>query len=176
MIINIKKLQEGVSYYDIAETAEKLGIDIEDSKFIGPVKCTVEVDNKIDSFTVRGRAKAAVETICARCGTAFKRQINADFNHKYVKGNYSEEGQLNKEALDEELLSGEELNLFEDVRQAVLLDVTERAVCSGKCKGICPGCGKNLNKAKCACEAGEIKPFADLKKLLKEKVKKGARR
>ena len=169
MIINIKKLKEVVSYFDICETAEKLGIDIEDTKFFGPVKCTVEVDNKLERFTVRGRAKASMETVCSRCGCFFKKNINADFDHKYVKGNFTEEGQLNKEGLEEELLQGEELDLGDDVRQAVLLDAFENAVCSEKCKGICPGCGKNLNKTKCACEAGEIKPFAGLKKLLKEK-------
>jgi len=169
MIINIKKLKEGISYFDIAETAEKLGIDIEDTKFCDLVKCTLEVNNMVDRFTVRGRAKTTVETLCSRCGTVFKKKINADFDHKYFNGRLGEEGQINKKGLDEELLQGDELNLFEDVRQSVLLDVSENAVCSEKCKGICPGCRKNLNKTKCTCEEAEMKPFANLKKLLKEK-------
>ncbi|OGF46330.1 MAG: hypothetical protein A2452_08275 [Candidatus Firestonebacteria bacterium RIFOXYC2_FULL_39_67] len=173
MIINIKTLQEGVSCFNIAETAEKLGIDdIKDARFLGLVECTIEVDNKIESFTVRGRAKTSLETVCARCGIVVKRSINADFDHKYVKGNFEEDGQIDKEALDEELLQGDELNLLEDVRQAVLISVSEIAVCNEKCKGICPGCGKNLNKAECSCEAEDLKPFANLKKLLKEKKNK----
>ncbi|OGF45033.1 MAG: hypothetical protein A2231_00520 [Candidatus Firestonebacteria bacterium RIFOXYA2_FULL_40_8] len=172
MIINIQKLEEGVSSYDIDETAEKLGIDIEDTKFLSKVKCTLDVDNKIERFTVRGKVKTVLETVCARCGKVFKRNIDADFDHKYVKGSFQEDGQIFKEGLDEELLAGAELDLFDDVRQAVLLAASEIAVCSEKCKGICPGCGKNLNKAKCTCEGEDSKPFANLKKLLKEKKKK----
>lgn len=173
MIIDIKKLKEGISYYDISETAEKLGIDIEDIKFTTPVKTTVEVNNMTDVFTVRGRVKAGYETNCAKCGVVFSGKVNEDFDHRYVKGEqgeYTVDGEINKDGLDEEILAGDELNLFEDVRQTVLLAVPEKAVCSEKCKGICPGCGKNLNKLKCACKEGEIKPFADLKKLLKTKA------
>lgn len=174
MIIDIKKLREGVSRYEIVETAEKLGIDIEDVKFTGPLRSTVEVDNMIEEFTVSGRGKGGISTICARCGCIFKENIRFDFKHRYVKGTNTAGGELNKDALDEEILAGDILDLFDDVRQAVLLAVPEKAVCSEKCKGICPGCNKNLNKESCSCKTGTIRPFAELKELLKDKeTKKG---
>ena len=168
MIIDIKTLREGVSRYEVNETAEKLGIAVEDVEFTVPVCSTVEVSNMAEILAVSGRGKTALETICARCARVFKEKINFDFDHRYVKKEALPEGELNKDALDEEILSGDTLDIFDDIRQAVILAVPEKAVCSEKCKGICPGCNKNLNKDKCACNTGTIKPFAELKKLLKD--------
>ena len=174
MIIDIKTLREGVSSYEISETAEKLGIEIEDLKFKAPILASVQVNNMDEKLTVSGRVKCGFETICASCGCAFKGKIDYAFNHKYVKGEAFPGGELNKEALDEELLSKDTLDLYDDIRQAVLLAVPEKAVCSEKCKGICPGCNKNLNKEKCTCKTGTINPFAELKKLIKDaEAKKG---
>jgi uncharacterized protein len=43
---------------------------------------------------------------------------------------------------------------LEDVlREQVLLCLPVRALCRQDCKGLCPGCGRNLNKEACICEA-----------------------
>ena len=174
MIIDIKTLRQGVSHYQINETAEKLGIDIEDVKFTAPVLSTVEISNVTGQLTVSGSIKSGFETNCARCGCISKGNIDSTFEHKYVNGEAFPGGELNKDALDEEILSRDTLDFFDEIRQAVLLAVPEKVVCRENCKGICPGCNKNLNKDKCSCKPGVIKPFAELKNLLKDtKAKKG---
>jgi len=43
---------------------------------------------------------------------------------------------------------------LEDVlREQVLLCLPVRALCRQDCKGLCPGCGRNLNTEACICEA-----------------------
>lgn len=43
---------------------------------------------------------------------------------------------------------------LEDVlREQVLLSLPVRALCRQDCKGLCPGCGRNLNLEVCICEA-----------------------
>lgn len=43
---------------------------------------------------------------------------------------------------------------LEDVlREQVLLSLPVRALCRQDCKGLCPGCGRNLNVEACICES-----------------------
>lgn len=42
--------------------------------------------------------------------------------------------------------------LFEEVRQVVVLSLPSRAYCRPDCKGLCPRCRKNLNEGTCGCK------------------------
>lgn len=65
-----------------------------------------------------------------------------------------------------------EVNIEEMLRQEILLHFPIFPVCSRKCKGLCSVCGKSRNEKKCQHEKKdilvetEVKPFADLKKIL----------
>ena len=48
--------------------------------------------------------------------------------------------------------STEFIDLTEDVRQEVILNIPPRLLCKEDCKGICPGCGVNLNSEPCQCK------------------------
>jgi uncharacterized protein len=56
-------------------------------------------------------------------------------------------------AADEEAIA-----LDEEVRQLILLDVPLKHLCREDCRGICPGCGVDLNAAECTCTKAEIDP------------------
>ncbi|MBI4424730.1 MAG: DUF177 domain-containing protein [Elusimicrobia bacterium] len=43
------------------------------------------------------------------------------------------------------------IDLGEEVRQALVLSLPERSLCREDCKGLCAGCGANLNQGPCAC-------------------------
>ncbi|MFA5138970.1 MAG: DUF177 domain-containing protein [Elusimicrobiota bacterium] len=45
------------------------------------------------------------------------------------------------------------VDIAEDLRQAVLLELPSRSLCAPACKGLCPRCGRNLNDGPCACGA-----------------------
>lgn len=45
-----------------------------------------------------------------------------------------------------------EIDLTEALREEILLSLPFRKVCNEECKGLCPGCGVNLNKEKCKCK------------------------
>lgn len=46
-----------------------------------------------------------------------------------------------------------EVDLTPAVRDYLLLEVPMKKLCREGCKGICPGCGINLNQNSCRCEA-----------------------
>lgn len=45
------------------------------------------------------------------------------------------------------------LDMTEVVRQYVLTEAPIKPLCREDCPGLCPGCGSNLNKEKCKCNA-----------------------
>ena len=46
---------------------------------------------------------------------------------------------------------GNYLDIDKDVREEMLLNFPMKVLCSEDCKGICSGCGANLNNQKCSC-------------------------
>ena len=65
-------------------------------------------------------------------------------------------------------LKGDSADLEEIVRTVFVLNMDSQLLCDPDCKGICGGCGKNLNHESCTCQK-EIDPrLAALQQLLKK--------
>ena len=88
---------------------------------------------------VLGTLKINLVCRCARCGDDFsKKMVISDFCRSFP------------------LTSKNELiNLTPDMREDILLALPMVAVCSGECRGLCSGCGINLNRKKCKCKRPE---------------------
>jgi uncharacterized protein len=74
--------------------------------------------------------------------------------------------------LDEDLgvryYTGEDINIAEDIYQALMVEIPLWAICSEDCQGLCQQCGHNLNRGDCDCQPLEPKSpqFAVLQELL----------
>ena len=67
------------------------------------------------------------------------------------------------------LLDGTQLDLDEVVSTVLLLEMDTKNLCSDDCKGLCAGCGVNLNEESCRCKP-EVDPrLAALAQLLDNK-------
>lgn len=72
---------------------------------------------------------------CARCLGDFERSKSREFHFDY------------------EITSPMDIvDIGEDIRQEMILSIPQRVLCSQDCKGICAGCGVNLNIEKCKCQ------------------------
>lgn len=93
------------------------------------------VQRVLNELVVRGTLSVNFKCLCARCGVCFvKKVFVGDFCRSF------------------ELKSKSELiNLTPDVREDILLELPMVAVCSKSCRGLCAGCGVNLNSGKCKC-------------------------
>ena len=68
--------------------------------------------------------------------------------------------------LDSILLDEPVVDLDDLLRQQLYLSLPVKNLCAEECRGLCPGCGANLNQADCTCGAGEDRsPFAVLRQL-----------
>ena len=85
-------------------------------------------------LVVRGEASVPVKTECARC----LRDVAATLCAKEI-------------CIVRENVPAREVDITSDIREELLLTMPSRFLCSSDCKGLCPGCGANLNEKKCSC-------------------------
>jgi uncharacterized protein len=60
-----------------------------------------------------------------------------------------------------------EIDITGEIRDTVLLTLPMKVLCSEDCRGLCAGCGANLNSESCRCAAPPADPrWEALRKLL----------
>ncbi|MBO8129444.1 MAG: DUF177 domain-containing protein [Peptococcaceae bacterium] len=169
MRINISQL-EGKTGQSLRVTEDKILSPINGAggevSFKNPLHFAVEVTNVGDGYWVEGRVSGKCILKCARCLDEFMAPLHASFTQKYLteaKG---------KEASDEEVLDGDELDLEDKFRESILLALPMKALCREDCPGICPRCGANLKEGDCKCPRNDIDPrWAVLGDLLRDQQK-----
>lgn len=115
-----------------------------------------------DDVFVRGTLRTTVRLACRRCLSPVEQDVDETVDLLFAEAG--------EEDADGEVYAlparGDELDLTEAVREQVLLDLPEFALCGEECRGLCPTCGTNLNEGACECvpEAAPS-PWDALKKL-----------
>lgn len=143
-------------------------LDYSDMDFNGrtpvtePVRVTGRVRNVADALLLEGDAVTTLSLVCDRCLQPFTREKTVALDALLAK-------EVENEDSDIILLDGDEVDLDELVREAFILDMDTKHLCSENCKGLCPGCGVDLNHEECRCKP-EVDPrLASLAKLLEDK-------
>jgi uncharacterized protein len=122
----------------------------------------------------RVQAKFDAKRACRRCLEEVKDNFRIAFEEEFLPTIDLETGvklPLDDTA-DPVLVINEHhiLDLTEVLRQYALVELADGILCRTECKGLCPGCGENLNTGKCACEHAIVDPrLAVLAKLLEQK-------
>jgi uncharacterized protein len=138
--------------------------------FIKPLSINIRLVNTGKSITAVGRVKTSMELICDRCAEPFVFNLDSSFEIDFCKKRPLQHIQeLTPEDLKTAYFDGEQLNLIEEVRQQIILSIPMKPICEEECRGLCPTCGKNLNKERCNCSETKDLRFAKLAELLKEK-------
>jgi len=143
-------------------------MDLSDVDFGGlypaqnPVVVTGDVRNTAGMLLMEFTAGTVLQSVCDRCLKRFD-------NPKSVTCHYV----LAEEVEDE---SSDEIIVLEDgcvdigdlARTAFILEMDTKTLCSEDCKGICPGCGVDLNQGSCTCKKQVDPRLAVLAQLLEK--------
>ena len=149
--------------YSFEEAVELPGMDIlgdpvrfEDVDVTGEYFCTG--DSRI---SLRGEVRAEVHTRCSRCLEPVRQTLSAEIDALYAKEGDPEDPDLYS-------FEASTVELTDAVRDALLLELPMRILCSEDCRGLCPVCGVNLNKGTCTCQEGAevTNPFSALKSIV----------
>ncbi len=112
------------------------------------------------------------KTECARCLAPVDGVFSLDFERTVTVEGVLTEEQI-EEGVDEYIIvSSNELDVDEQLREEILLCFPQKILCSDDCPGLCPKCGKPKRDGACGCPEKEIDPrLAVLKNFFVEEEK-----
>ena len=150
-VIDLAALGQGFNRVEVRSAAAAL--DLPEPGWPGEVRAELDLERNGDTITVRGRVQAVARLECVRCLRAFECPIDVErtiLADRAGRGRRVEEELLER---DHEMLfhDGRQLDLREETREALLLEVPMAARCSEDCKGLCLRCGADLNQGAHAC-------------------------
>lgn len=111
-----------------------------------------------EAALVRGTLKGSVTLPCDRCAGAFEIDIDIEFDlyeELPREGEDEEAGETRLRKNDYGIL---ELNMGALLWEELALTLPVKPLCREECKGLCPGCGRDLNTEACICEQDESDP------------------
>ncbi len=150
MKIRIENLRDGANRW--TETIEPSELDLDISTYSQPVNVELEVEKRSGKIPVSVHVSTQGRYICDRCGEEFEREIGGDCRIIFIQRENTFPGEVEGDDLRSFLSGQPELDITFDVRDALLLSVPLKLVCTDDCKGLCAGCGVNLNSEACRCE------------------------
>ncbi len=164
---------EGETRREYSATANELHLSSDTCIFPNPVAISVTVQKAEEQAVAVGGARTTVAATCVRCLEEFPIAVDEAFR-AVVRVVPPKEAQSDTGDDEFYLIPANEpvWDMSDVVRQLILLAIPDNPVCKDDCKGLCPGCGRNLNLEACVC-AGEKPsgPLARLGDLLETKKK-----
>ena len=141
-------------------------MDLSDLEFGGekPVSQPVVVDgrirNKAGMLLLELQASTTLRCRCSRCLDPLDLPKATDYSCVLAEEKQFEDSD------DIVLLDHDEVDPEDLARTAFILDMDTVFLCSPDCKGLCSGCGANLNRESCRCKKQVDPRLAALAKLL----------
>ena len=150
LVFNVKDFRhEDFKEYEVLVPSEPLGLTYEEAEFIKPLSCKVGLFRQVgDTIYVTADVDTTLLVECRRCINPFEVDITTTLGLLFSLGDEPSESDED----DERYYDGETLDISEDVRRALVLEIPAWSLCSETCKGLCPECGTDLNAAECSCE------------------------
>lgn len=165
LLIDVSKIELGETINIVSKDLE---LNIEDLEFTCPIEVSAKFQNTGRCIVVRGVVSTSVNLTCNRCLEVFEHQIRCEIDVDYYKGKERYITELDPEGLNVAYYEGDRIDLMDEVQQCIILALPMKPICKEECLGLCPHCGRNLNKERCICRDEEVdERLAKLGKLLR---------
>ena len=171
MIIDLRTILESPRGFDLALSPSwwhsegkldpVLGLE-------GPLKVHGSIYRAGGKYVLDGHLSGRLLVRCDRCLEPFRQDLDSDFRLFLALPSPEtphSEIELCEEDLSVDLITAEEIQLEEVVREQIYLLLPIKSVCREDCSGLCRTCGTNLNEARCRCEREGHPAFSKLKAL-----------
>ena len=150
-------------------------IDYEGILEVLEVEQMLSIQKTGEEYYCQGDVTAEVKLECCRCLNTFKKNLTSKTDFIVCsKDKYEQEKDIED---NEDYLfytDNKTVDLTKLVRQALILEISLKPICSEDCRGLCPKCGVNLNEKSCSCKNEQYDARWDgLKKLSSLTKKEG---
>ncbi len=157
--------EQGIEFSDtldaslLADMGELLGVS--ELEQLEPIAVSGRIEKAGQDLRLKGRVRLKAKTICSRCGENAVWSLDSGFEMVLMprKEHVVEvEHQISPEEFSRTYYEGPEIDLGEHFREQIDLERPMQIICRPDCKGLCPGCGLNLNTEVCTCPKEEGDP------------------
>lgn len=154
--IFIDKLRDEPGTFDLNVKPEEL--DLADPVFQFENRVHGQFEFKLVGQDVEGKGQleADATTPCVRCLEPARLHLRVPFHEMWFHRDEElepEDVPFGQEEPADFSYSGDTLYPAEAFRELILAELPELPLCQPDCKGLCPGCGANLNREPCTCSA-----------------------
>ncbi len=154
----------------LEEDPETFQMAAEGATFNKPIEVELSVAKSQDQMICRGTVRTSAKLECSRCLAEYDQGLSSDVDFVV---DLAGSPQAAKSEEDGYFVADPSSSFFEIddlVREAIILSLPLKPLCSKDCKGLCPICGADLNRSRCGCVKEKTDPRWDqLKRLLKKK-------
>ncbi len=136
---------------------------------LGDAHVVGEITDNAGYMRLHATAHLAYVAECDRCLSEVRDEFVLEFERTVAA-----EGSLTEEQIEDNvdefvIIEKGNLDIDEQLSEALMLDFPRKILCSEDCRGLCSKCGKNLNDGPCGCPEREIDPrLAVLAQLLEK--------
>jgi len=117
-------------------------------------------------LVVRGGVVGTVSQDCRRCLDRVERHVDVDITLLFAPSDFLEEDDGETLRL---AMGVREIDLAPYLRDEVVIAIPAFAECRVDCRGLCAGCGENLNESECKCLPGGMDPRWDALRALENR-------
>jgi len=135
MKINVKRIPVDGESLSGSEPASIMELDEPDLRFGREIAYQLFAQVQGSALLVTGKLQTAATLRCSRCLKSFEQPLRVD---QFV--------------FHQELGGEDFVDLAANIREDIILELPQRALCQSECKGLCPVCGKDLNEETCRCK------------------------
>jgi uncharacterized protein len=172
MLLDLSKLRGPREHFERTFQPSAFEPQDDDYRVAVPVEVSFDVQKAGgDAYRVTGGAATRLGLECGRCLEPFELPIDARFELRYVPQAAGAADEPEREITEDDLTTAFYreglLDVIDLLREQFQLALPMKPLCAQSCRGLCPECGANLNRAECRCKPTWEDPrLAPLKGLL----------
>jgi uncharacterized protein len=153
-LIDLATLVPGMNRVELECEAAELGLP--PAEWQGRVRGVLDVEKNGEQVSVRGRVEARAGLDCVRCLRALDLLLGPPLEVFAERAGTSRRVAEEQELERDDYMKfhdGRHLDLREEARELLLLELPIAPLCREDCRGLCPHCGADLNLGPCGCSA-----------------------
>lgn len=168
MLLDLSKIRTAHERYEKVYQADAFASDGE-FRVVEPVSLASDIFKDKEQFRLAGDVKTVLELPCSRCLEPFRSPVDAHFDLRYQPRSHNAgegEREIEEDDLTTAFYENDEIDLGQLMQEQFYLSLPMKPLCREDCRGLCPVCGKNLNRETCDCRRDWEDPrFAALREL-----------
>jgi len=135
MQVNVKRIPADGEQLRGVEPPTIMELDNDDVHFTRGIQYDFHAQIQENALLVVGRLRTPVTLRCSRCVKMFEFPVCV--------------GQF---VFHQELTGEDFVDLTQNIREDIILELPQRALCRPDCRGLCVECGQDLNEKACHCK------------------------